>query len=417
MSFKLSKSNKSVFGEITLNGSKSISNRALIIRALSGSHFKINNLSNSRDTVLLQDLLHSDETTLDAEAAGTTFRFLTAYHALGNRTVVLTGSPRMKNRPIGILVDVLNQIGANITYMEKPGYPPLKIEPAKGIGSENRVQIASGTSSQYISALLMIAPSLPNGLILELSGETVSKPYINMTLDLMGYFGIEYTWDKDSIYVAPQRYDSVDIDIEADWSAASYFYSIASLADECEIKLNGLFEKSVQGDSVLVSMMTNFGVSTEFQKGSIIIRKSENAAKSVLEWDFLPCPDLAQTIAVLCAAKGIHGLFTGLQTLKIKETDRIEALKNELAKTGVSMAKLPPKFNKKSTEGHYLVEGKAILPDNVTFQTYEDHRMAMAFAPLAILGEIIIEHPNVVEKSYPAFWDDLKKLGFGIESI
>ncbi len=414
MVIKLSKPDRHIQGDIILDGSKSISNRALIIRALSGHDFDIKNLSTSRDTLLMQQLLAADGETLDAGAAGTTFRFLTAYLAAHtDRPRTLTGTERMKQRPIRLLVDALRTLGANIEYLENEGYPPLLISPHGGLGSDNRLSIPADTSSQYLSALLMIAPTLPNGLELTLVGNLVSRPYLEMTLRMMAYFGIGHEWEGDVIRVQPGHYQPKEFTVEADWSAASYHYALAALSDTCDLRLHGLFEDSWQGDSVLPEIMRAFGVETRFDGHTAHLTKTAGAAaQPFFEWDFLPCPDIAQTLAVVCGAMGVHGLFTGLETLRIKETDRIAALQHELKKAQVTLMKLPARFSKKSEKEHFMVEGKAVVEGTPVFATYEDHRMAMAFAPLAMLGEIGIEEPKVVDKSYPAFWEDLKGLEF-----
>ncbi|MCC6724250.1 MAG: 3-phosphoshikimate 1-carboxyvinyltransferase [Saprospiraceae bacterium] len=416
MVLKLSKPDRHIQGDIRLDGSKSISNRALIIRALCGQHFEIKNLSTSRDTQLMQQLLAADGETLDAGAAGTTFRFLTAYLAAHtDRPRTLTGTERMKQRPIRLLVDALRTLGANIEYLENEGYPPLRIGPHGGLGSDNRLSIPADTSSQYLSALLMIAPTLPNGLELTLVGNLVSRPYLEMTLRMMTYFGIGHEWEGDVIRVRHGSYEPKEFTVEADWSAASYHYALAALSDTCDLRLHGLFEDSWQGDSALPEMMRAFGVETKFEGQTAHLTKLAGAAaKPFFEWDFLPCPDIAQTLAVVCGAMGVQGLFTGLETLRIKETDRIAALQNELAKVQVWLSKLPDRFWKKSENEYFIVDGKGVVEGTPIFATYEDHRMAMAFAPLAMLGEVGIEEPKVVDKSYPAFWEDLKKLGFSI---
>jgi len=414
MTYKISKNNRNIIGEITLDGSKSISNRVLIIRALCEEEFKINALAKSNDTELMQQLLASDGTTRDAGPAGTTFRFLTAYLSLQKDSQILTGTERMKQRPIGVLVNALRQLGAKIDYLEQEGYPPLHIHESDNFGTTNQLVISAGTSSQYISALLLIAPTLPNGLELTLDGEIVSRPYIEMTLNLMAYFGVKSDWTDNKILIAPQKYQPKEFTVEADWSAASYYYAMAAFADELDLQLNGLFEKSVQGDSVLAKMMTKFGIQTTFnEKGVHLSKKGE--VRPFFEYDFIRCPDLAQTLFVVCGGLGVQGLFTGLETLKIKETDRIEAMKTELGKLQVWLSKLPAKFSKKSDKLYYSIEGKAVVENQPVFPTYEDHRQAMAIAPLGMLGEIKIEEPSVVKKSYPAFWTDIQKLGFTVE--
>lgn len=414
MIYTISKPDRLVEGDIYLDGSKSISNRALIIRALCKDFFEIKNRSTSKDTQLMEQLLASSSgEILDAGAAGTTFRFLTAFLATRPGSQILTGSERMKQRPIGILVDALRHLGANIEYIENEGFPPLMINEPTGFGTTNFLSIPANTSSQYLSALLMIAPTLPKGLTLKMEGQLVSRPYLEMTLKMMAHFGVTHTWEGDTIHVPPQDYMPREFTVEGDWSAASYYYAIAALSEKCDLRLHGLFEDSWQGDAVLSGMMQNFGVETIFYKNQVQLTKLPHA-KPFFEWDFLPCPDIAQTLAVVCGSLGVHGLFTGLETLYIKETNRIAALQNELAKVHVFFSKLPARFSKKADKQYYMVEGKAEVNNTPIFQTYDDHRMAMALAPLALLGQIQVENPTVVEKSYPAFWEDLKNLGFEI---
>lgn len=415
MQYTIRKNDRRLVGRVTLAGSKSISNRALIIRALCGEDFPIARLANARDTVLLDALLRSDAPVRDAEAAGTTFRFLTAYLAMQPGEQVLTGTARMQQRPIGVLVEALRALGAEINYLNQEGYPPLRIgAPAGFAQARYQLSIPADTSSQYISALLMIAPVLPKGLELTLEGKVVSRSYIEMTLRQMAYFGISYEWEGAVIRVPPQAYVPRPFTVEADWSAASYYYTMAAFADELDLELGGVFADSVQGDAAMVGMMAKLGVETEYTAQGLRLRKSGRPAAPVLEQDFILCPDVAQTMAVTCAGMGIHGLFTGLETLRIKETDRIAALKTELAKVGVTMAKLPPHFSKKSGQEYHSIDGQAEVSGCPVFDTYEDHRMAMAFAPLAMLGEIAVADPAVVGKSYPDFWADIRGLGFEV---
>lgn len=412
MIYKVSKPSRSIKGSISLDGSKSISNRALIIQALCEMPFEIDYLSTSKDTSTLQALLSSKEEVLDTGAAGTTFRFMTAYLALQKGTQVLTGSERMKQRPIGVLVEALRKLGANIEYLENEGYPPLKIN-APNISNNNRLAISANVSSQYISALLMIGPMLPNGLEIELATNIVSRPYIEMTLNLMAYFGIEYRWDDNLISVKPQKYQAKNYKVEADWSAASYYYAMAVFSDDLDLQLNGVWKDSVQGDSVLSKMMTQFGVESSYNEAGVHLIKSKIPVSDHFEWDFIRCPDIAQTIAVVCAGIGTTGSFTGLETLRIKETDRIAALQNELKKIGSNFKFQEDKSAQNSKE-YFEVSGLAKVTSPV-FETYEDHRMAMAFAPLAMLGEIEVKEPMVVVKSYPRYWEDLESLGFEID--
>jgi 3-phosphoshikimate 1-carboxyvinyltransferase len=316
----------------------------------------------------------------------------------------------MKERPVGPLVEALNGLGANIQFLEKEGYPPLQIGDWQPKGQETPiVNIHAGTSSQFLSALLLIAPYLPTGLILRPEGPLVSRPYLEMTLQLMRHFGAQADWEGSDIRVVAGSYTPRPLTIEADWSAASYWYAMAAFSEEVDLRLGGLFQESWQGDSVLVEMMQHFDIQTTFESDGVHLGRNGKTIKSLFEQDFLKCPDIAQTLAVVCAGLGVQGLFSGLETLSIKETDRVAALKNELAKVGVSFARLPAQFNKKSPEKtYYLTEGKAHWPtaEPPSFATYGDHRMAMAFAPLAFLGPIVIQHPQVVEKSYPGFWRD-----------
>jgi 3-phosphoshikimate 1-carboxyvinyltransferase len=403
-------------GAVALSGSKSISNRVLLIRALCAAPFPIYGLADAKDTRLMQSLLSSESEVYDAGAAGTTFRFLTAFLSLKPGVQILTGTERMKQRPIGVLVNALRELGADIQYIEQEGYPPLRIGPPNRLGANNRISISAGTSSQYISALLLIAPALPNGLTLTLEDTVVSRPYIEMTLQLMQQFGVQHTWENHSISVLPQTYQPREFTVEADWSAASYYYAMAAFAPEADLELKGLFAQSVQGDAVLADMMRHFGVETTFGDNTARLRKTPGfEAPAVFEWDFLKCPDLAQTLAVVCAGTGVQGLFTGLETLRIKETDRIAALRAELQKVGVSFHEMPQRVSQKTGKRFFLTEGQAQFPAQAEFETYEDHRMAMAFAPLAMQAPIGIREPEVVEKSYPQFWEHLRGLGFAIQ--
>ena len=423
MQYLVQKNNRTIQGTITLDGSKSISNRALIIRALSGKDFQLHRLANAKDTETLVRLLsQKDSDIYDAGPAGTTYRFMTAYLAMQEGTQVLTGSERMKERPIGVLVDALVKLGADIEYLEKDGYPPLKINSPKKIGTINHLSIPASVSSQYISALLMIAPLLPNGLSLALTGKIVSRPYIQMTLNLMKTFGIQSSWTDATITIEKQEYVGKDFVIEGDWSAASYYYALAALSEgRLDLQLDGLFPDSVQGDAVVTKMATLFGIQSTFNDNGVQLTAPNGIQKpSLFEWNFLECPDIAQTLAVWCGGLGVQGLFTGLETLKIKETDRVAALNIELGKVGCYFGELPSsKFSPKTGTEYYMVEGETTQPaETPLFDTYHDHRQAMAFVPLAmIVGDIIIDDPNVVEKSYPAFWEDFKKLGFNYQTI
>ena len=401
---RISRSNRTVKGEIDLAGSKSINNRALIIRALCEEDFPILRMANAKDTETLQRLLASDEDVLDTGPAGTTFRFMSAFLSLQEGTQVLTGSERMKQRPIGVLVEALRTLGANIDYLENEGYPPLKIHSPNPLVT-NQLSIPASVSSQYISALLMIAPTLENGLELTLTGKIVSRPYIQMTLNLMAYFGVNHDWNENIISIKPQKYQAREFTVEADWSAASYYYAIAAFAnDDLDLQLNGLFENSVQGDAVVAEIGEQFGIKSEFNKTGVRLTKVKNHVQKDFNYNFLECPDFAQTLAVICGGLGVKGEFSGLETLKIKETDRVAALNTELAKVNVNFEELSFDTCK--------VEGIAKFDSIPQFPTYEDHRMAMAFAPLGMLHEVLIEEPKVVGKSYPDYWKDLEILDF-----
>ncbi len=391
-------------GKIYLPSSKSESNRVLIINALTQNKCQLENLSTARDTVTMRRLLASDDLELNVIDAGTTMRFLTAYCAVTGRKTVLTGTARMCERPIGILVDALRDLGAEIEYKEKEHFPPIFIR--SFAQKMQALAIRGDVSSQYISALLMVAPILPQGLELQLMGYVGSKPYITMTLQLMQHFGIQAVWEENTIRIAPQNYSPKSYFVESDWSGASYWYSMVSLAQEAEIELIGLKENSLQGDKAIVEIMDKLGVKTKFGTNSIFLTKKE--AVTELEWDFTDCPDLAQTVAVVAAAKGIKLIMKGLQSLRIKETDRIRAIMQEIEKFACATKVIG------DAELHILAENFLRI-DNQVVSTYKDHRMAMAFAPLALLGRIEIEEAEVVEKSYPSFWDDLRKVGFSIQ--
>ena len=390
--------------KIRLASSKSESNRALIINALSGFGGELKNLSTARDTQTMIRLLKSEDAVADVLDAGTTMRFLTAYFAVTNQSKTMTGTPRMCERPIGILVDALRSIGCEIDYLGKEGYPPTQL---KGFSEQkdNEISIRGDVSSQYISALLMISPMLPIGLTINLLGEIGSIPYITMTIKQMEAFGVKVRadWDNKKLSVEPQIYQPTSYQIESDWSGASYWYSIVALAEnpDVEIELLGLKENSLQGDSVIVNIMSELGVKSTFTADGVLLQKTE--ANDSFQWDFTDCPDLAQTIAVVLVAKKIKGVFTGLESLKIKETDRVLALQNELAKIGGMLEEVEAKKK-------YEVSSVGNWTETPTFETYDDHRMAMAFAPLAMISDVIIVEPGVVAKSYPSYWEDLGKI-------
>lgn len=389
---------------IHLAASKSESNRALILNALAGFEGDLENLSAARDTQTMIRLLKSTDESADVLDAGTTMRFLTAFFAITNQVRTMTGTPRMCERPIGILVDALRTLGAHIDYLGKEGYPPLKLQGFINQKSDS-LTIRGDVSSQFISAILMIAPLLPNGLKINLTGEIGSIPYIQMTLKQMEAFGVfvEANWEQKTLIVKPQKYVSTTYKVESDWSGASYWYAIVALTKNplIEIELVGLKENSLQGDSVIVAIMSHLGVKSTFTDTGVLLTKINSELS--FNWDFINCPDLAQTVAVIVACKNIPSIFTGLESLKVKETDRVKALQNELVKIGAELKEIIP--NEK-----YEIVSQGIWDDLPRFETYDDHRMAMAFAPISMIQDIIIEEPNVVAKSYPSFWDDIRKI-------
>jgi 3-phosphoshikimate 1-carboxyvinyltransferase len=406
MDIKLQKStinNQQELIEIT--GSKSESNRLLLLQALY-PNIELENLSNSDDTQIMSEALSSSSDVIDVHHAGTAMRFLTAYFATQNeREVVLTGSGRMKERPIKILVDALKSLGANITYLEAEGFPPLKIK-GKNL-TQHKVTLKAHVSSQYISALLLIAPKLEQGLELTLDGKITSVPYINMTLSLLDQVGIETTFKGHIIKVEQQsKINNQKLIIESDWSSASYYYSIIALSESgTEICLSYYKNNSLQGDSVLSEIYKQFGVKTTFQKNSIKLQKSEIVHLQSVTLDLSNSPDIAQTIAVTCFGLGMECRLTGLHTLKIKETDRLLALKTEIEKLGGSVS---------VTEESLFLKASKSIKHHIAIDTYKDHRMAMAFAPLALKTAIGVNDAEVVSKSYPSFWDDLSNIGFEV---
>jgi 3-phosphoshikimate 1-carboxyvinyltransferase len=400
----LSKVHDSFNTEIPLPSSKSESNRSLIINALAQGNENLSNLAEARDTQTMMRLLASDDTIADVIDAGTTMRFLTAYFAITGQQKTMTGTPRMCERPIGILVDALRNLGANITYTGKNGFPPLQLNGFTFSGDKH-LKIRGDVSSQYISAILMIAPLLPQGLVLEITGELGSKPYIEMTLKQMEAFGVKVIadWQNMTISVSPQKYKVVNYAVESDWSGASYWYSMVALSEhpESSLELLGLKENSLQGDSVITQIMSHLGVKSVYNGKGFVLTKIP--AKTELEWDFTDCPDLAQTVCVVAAAKNISLTLTGIESLKVKETDRVFALQTELAKLGAKLEEV-------EKNQRYLLTPNAIINLSESIHTYDDHRMAMAFAPLALLTDVVIEEPDVVVKSYPSFWKHLAKI-------
>lgn len=390
-----------------LEASKSESNRALIISALEGNNSKLTYLSNARDTETMQALLSSDSDILDVKDAGTTMRFLTAFLAVTGNGQVLTGTDRMKKRPIGPLVDALRTIGAEIEYVEEDGYPPLKIHRITQQKSDH-IKIPGNISSQYISALMMIAPYLSRGLTIELTTEIFSRPYLELTINLMKSFGVDVEFVKNNLYIAPQTYSSTSHAIEGDWSGASYWYSFVALSSKkSSLVLPRIRSYSSQGDRVISDIMFNMGVASHYEFGKVkIIRRDERECNLTI--DFRNCPDLAQTVMAAAAVTGVSLNMTGLESLKIKETDRIAAMRNELAKIGAVLTERGNQWELKPSDQ---------LPESIEIDTYEDHRMAMAFAPLSQVMDVIIDDPAVVNKSYPGFWEEVDRLGVGIDQI
>lgn len=394
---------------ISLPSSKSISNRLLIMNALSGNKIRIRNLSSSNDTTILLEALQPGKKEINTGNAGTAMRFLTSYLAVTEGEYVLTGSERMCQRPIGKLVQALRQLGADIEYLQKEGFPPLRIRGKKL--QKQETEIDGSTSSQFISALLMIAPVLPNGLTLRLTGKIISHPYIDLTLKLLKMAGIESIYSGDLIRIEYQKYRETEITVEPDWSSASYWYSIAALSPECHITICDLPEVSLQGDAVIARHFATLGVKTEFNpQGATLSRIPVTSSR--FEENFEDTPDMVQTFVVCLGLLGISFRISGAQSLRIKETDRIAALCNEMKKLGIMLTE--------PENGVLEWNGRKEKPmsDSHRFSTYDDHRMAMSFAPACLSGQpVAIEDPKVVIKSYPGFWEDLKNAGFGIEFI
>ncbi len=393
--------NKKLSSNINLPASKSISNRILLIRALAYSFQPIENLSEAEDTVLLEKALNSNTNRFYTGDGGTTFRFLLAFLSKIMGEWHIDCSEQMKKRPIKILVDALNALGGQITYTEKEGYPPVRV-----LGSnlhKHQLKMSGSVSSQYITALLLIAPTLPNGLELELEGKIVSKPYIIMTLELLKTFGVASVFEGNAIKIAPQDYRMQPFCVESDWSGASYFYEALCLADEGELFLQGLQQNSLQGDAKQVALWEKLGIHTTFEKGGVRITKKSFKLNELI-FDFSDMPDLAQTFAVTCCMKGIPFVFSGLETLKIKETNRIAALITEFGKLGFNLYE--------PQEGSLAWDGKRteIPKETIKIATYNDHRMAMSFAPVSLRENIVIENPEVVKKSFPKFWEEWEKI-------
>jgi len=406
MIYHLSNNNRTINGIIEIGGSKSESNRLLMLREYS-SDFKITNLSKSDDTKTLIDALINTNKTIDVNHAGTAMRFLVSnYASKPNSEITLTGSDRMKDRPIGVLVKALRDLGADIEYQEKEGYPPLKIIGKKII--LNEVSLPANLSSQYISSLMMLGVKLDNGIKLNLEGNITSKPYILMTKKLIEKIGCKVVINNNQIEVSGNHksFDKI-FEVESDWSSASYFYSIVALSKDAKITLKTFKRNSIQGDAIVSRIYKQLGVDTLYNKDYIIISKNKNInLPKKLDLDLSDSPDLAQTIAVSCLGLGIDCRLSGLHTLKIKETDRIEALKKEFLKLGIK--------NIETSDNTIYFEGNQKINNNIKIATYQDHRMALSFSALAVIIDISIESPNVVSKSFPGYWENLKTLGFKI---
>ena len=411
MKYQISSETKNITLKVKLPASKSISNRILIISALSYNPYPIRNLSDSDDTKVLTAALHSNTNRFDIGHAGTAMRFLTAFLSKIVGEWEVTGSDRMKQRPIKILVDALKNLGARIEYTENEGFPPLKIYGSHLKGKT--ITLDGSISSQYISALLMIAPTIENGLTLKLTGNITSRSYIELTLKLMAKFGIQYQWDGNEITVPEQNYFPMDFTVEADWSGASYWYQILALEEKGEIFLENLQLDSLQGDANIAHWFDQFGIQSIQKEGGVLLLKTKFTHPTKLTLDFIENPDIAQTMACLCVASKIPFHFSGLKTLKIKETDRIAALQNELAKFGATLTE--PQHGELAWDGEI---NRSLAEEFPLIETYHDHRMALAFAPMAIAGFAFkINDPMVVTKSYPNFWNDLNSAGFVVTEV
>lgn len=407
---------------LQLPGSKSESNRALIIQALSSENISIENLSNADDTNIIKHAVEGNEMIIDCEQSGAALRFLCAYFSIQQkREIILTGSQRLKERPLKILVDALKELGAHIEYLEKTGYAPIKII-GKELISHSPITIQADVSSQFISALIMIAPKIKNGLQLHLENKIISAPYLNMTMEMMHQAKVHIILNDESIIIPEQEYEATNFIIEPDWSAASYWYAMVSLGIE-ELFLSGFKEKSTQGDSIISEWMNDWNVETTFTDEGISLKRTNHFQPKEI-YDFINCPDLAQTIITLSALKKYPLKFTGIESLAHKETDRIVALQNELSKLEAGSWKLEAGSGMLEA-GHWTLDvGRWTLDSNnekketISIDTYHDHRMAMAFSMLSMVyDEVDIENEQVVSKSYPTFWKDFEKMGFMLSSL
>ena len=388
--------------EINLPASKSISNRALIIQQLCAATIHLENLSEAEDTKILQTLLKGKSLKMNVGMAGTVARFLSAFLATQSSSTILSGDERMQERPMKILLDALVSLGAEINYLGKPGFLPIEINGSKIKGG--KLTLDATVSSQFVSALMMIAPILKGGLQIQLKGKTSSKPYILMTQKVMEHFGIKMQIENDLLVIPEQSYKEAVLTIENDWSSASYFYSALALADEGSLLLKNMELDSWQGDSIVADIYYRLGITTSRNGDDVLLEKSENII-SFLDYDFSDCPDLAQTVICTCIGLGLEGTFTGLHTLRSKETDRIKALQKELIKFNWELTEEEPGcFTLARSQTFY--KGPALI------KTYNDHRMAMAFAPLVIVhGQLELDYPEVIQKSFPHFWEEMQKIG------
>ena len=407
MKTKIQIEKKNIKGSLSLSGSKSISNRLLILQALSGKMSPLKNLSNSDDTQVLQKALSSNCSTIDVGIAGTVMRFLTAYFAILDSEIVLTGAQRMKERPIKDLVDALRLLGAEITYLEKDGFPPMRIN-GKNLKGGN-LSIKADVSSQFISAILMVAPYFEKGIQLELVGEILSRPYIEMTLSLMQRQGVSHRWEGNTISIDPGVYQNSVKEVESDWSSISYIFEILALSDSGEIQISQVDENSVQGDQKVMDFFQSLGVASSVDKGVLCLSKKSNfKLPKYLEFDCVRTPDLAQTLAATACGLGVNMMLTGLKNLPLKETNRLVALKNELEKTGAVV-------NIIKDEALEVIAGERLNSNDFNFETYGDHRMALCLAPLALKAHsVIVDDAEVINKSYKSYWEDLKRLSFDI---
>ena len=406
MGFLISHTSKSINADLVLPPSKSISNRALIIQALCQSKPKLLNLSQSSDTQSLIKALQANSKTIDIGDAGTSMRFLTAYLSQQKGSYILTGSDRMKERPIGHLVEALNSIGADINYLEKDGFPPLAINGKAVEGG--KVDVSTSVSSQFVSALLLIAPTLKKGLSLSLKGELLSKPYIKMTLNIMRYFGIQSSWTNNTIQVEPQNYRPRDLKVESDWSALAFILQGMSIAKSAQVSISGLSKDSWQGDSYVLNLFEKFGLQHEFKDDKLYLKKFNKDLNRDYNVNLIDTPDLAQAYCCTLSAFSKSAKISGLNNLKLKESHRLKALHIELNKIGqISYY----------TEDTMQLEASILHTPTESFDSHNDHRMAMCLAPFALLFDIKIKNIEVVNKSYPSYWEDLKKMGFTISPL